>query len=55
MAMEFFVLRGGRVAFAPGHYDEEGAEAFVKRESKLHPRATYTIVQVRSKWQGVPK
>lgn len=46
MAKEYFVLRAGRVVYAPGHYDIEGARATAVAELTAHPKATVTIVRV---------
>lgn len=43
MSREFYVLRGGRVVYAPGHDDIEGARATAKAELAAHPKATVII------------
>ena len=48
MAKEYFVLRAGRVLYAPGHYDLEGAERTAREELSTHPKAVVTIVKVVS-------
>lgn len=55
MAKEFFVLRAGRVVFAPGNYDLEGARAVAKQELRAHPKASVTIVQIVEAYDGLDK
>lgn len=46
MSKDYFVLRAGRVVYAPGHYDLDGAEATARAELAAHPKATVHIVKV---------
>lgn len=46
MSKDFFVLRGGRVVYAPGHYDVEGARKTALMEAKQHPRSVVKVVQL---------
>lgn len=52
MSKEYFILRGGRVVYGPGHHDIEGAERTARQELKQHPKATVTIVKVIGKLVG---
>lgn len=53
MSKEYYVLRGGRVVFRPGHYDIEGARAIAKREAAAHPMSTVTVVQIMEQYGAV--
>lgn len=46
MSKDFFVLRGGRVVYASGHYDVDGAERVALATLRRHPKSTVKIVQV---------
>lgn len=46
MSKDFFVLHGGRVIYAPGHYDIDGAERTALATLRRHPKSTVKIVQV---------
>lgn len=42
---EFWVLRGGRAVYAPGHYTKESAESLARSESGLYPQSIVRVVQ----------
>jgi hypothetical protein len=46
MRREYYVLRGGRVVYPPGHYEKAGAIATAQAELRAHPRSTVTIVKI---------
>lgn len=52
MSKQYYVLRGGRVVYAPGHHDIEGARSVAAIEVKQHPRATVTIVKIEEEYIG---
>lgn len=54
MSKDYFVIRGGKVVYAPGHYDLEGATATAKAVSRAHPKAVVRIVKLVESYQSVP-
>ena len=46
MPKEYYVLRGNKVVFAPGHYDLESAQTVAMMELKQHPKSEIKIVQI---------
>jgi hypothetical protein len=55
VAKEYFVLRGGRVVYPPGHNDLDGARATARAELAAHPKSEVTIVQIVEALQGPSK
>lgn len=47
---EYLVIRGGRVVYAPGHYDIEGARAVAKREAAAHPMSIISVVKITEQY-----
>ncbi len=43
---EYFVIRGGRVVYAPGHFDVAGANATAKREAESHPGSMVHVIKI---------
>jgi hypothetical protein len=54
MSREYYVIRGGRVVYAPGHYDLEGATTLAKNESNRYKRSSVHVVKVIQTYTGVP-
>lgn len=52
---KFYVLRGHRVVYRPGHNDEEGAVRTAKQELKVHPRSVVTVAKVVAEYSTQKK
>lgn len=48
---KFYVLRSGRVLYAPGHRDLAGARAVVGQSVALYPKRLHQIVQVIEEYE----
>lgn len=54
MSKNYFVLRGSKVVYSPGHYDLESAEAVAKRVSTEHPKSIVRVVKTVESYMAVP-
>jgi len=53
---EYFVIKNGRVVYAPGHYDLEGAQAVVRATLQTQMlSATIHIVKIVESYDGETK
>lgn len=50
MGKEYFVIRGGKVVYSPGHYLEKDAVNMAKAEIKKHPKSLVHVVKIVSSW-----